>query len=60
MEALKLCEDIRKTPDTSHVCLQSELPNSVGKPGVSDVLPEGYDWYKRRINPAIPLGRERT
>jgi hypothetical protein len=30
-----------------HVSMSTELAASVGKPGVNDVLPEGYDWSKR-------------
>lgn len=61
LEALKECEVLRKREDTSHVCIQSELPNCVGKPGVDDSpVPAGYTWYKRRIDPSIPFGRERT
>ena len=33
----------------SFVGMVSEHPDSVGLPGVSDKLPEGYDWKKRRI-----------
>ena len=40
----------------SHVSIQSELPQSVGRAGVSDP-PADYAHYKRRIDPAIPLGR---
>jgi hypothetical protein len=47
LEALKLTEDLRKAGHR-HVCISSELEDSVGKPGVNDVLPEGYDWKKRR------------
>lgn len=31
-----------------HVSISTEFGDSVGKRGVSDVLPEGYDWKKRR------------
>lgn len=40
----------------SHVAIQSELPQSVGPAGVSDPAAD-YAHYKRRIDPAIPLGR---
>lgn len=40
----------------SHVAIQSELPQSVGKAGVADPA-AGYAHYKRRIDPSIPLGR---
>lgn len=29
-----------------HVSISTELPESVGLPGVSDKLPAGYDWSK--------------
>ena len=58
--ALARCEGLRSAgPHISHVCIQSEIPTSVGKPGVSDPK-DDYDWYKRRIDPSIQLGRERT
>lgn len=47
-EALKLTEALRKA-GRRHVCISTELEDSVGKPGVNDVLPNGYDWKKRRI-----------
>lgn len=47
LAALKLAESLRKEGHR-HVCISSELPDSVGKSGVSDVLPPGYDWKKRR------------
>jgi len=40
----------------SHVTIQSELPHSIGLPGVSDPAAD-YAHYKRRIDPAIKLGR---
>ena len=58
--ALACCEDLRNLRSAgasiSHVCIQSELPTSVGLPGVADV-DSSYSWYKRRIDPAIKLGR---
>lgn len=51
MDALKFCEDRRKE-GKRHVSLSSELPESVGRTGVSTVhaklLPDGtpYDWTK--------------
>lgn len=45
--ALKLTEAKRKE-GLRHVVLSSENPDSVGQKGVSDKLPEGYDWTKRR------------
>lgn len=50
-EALKLAEVQRKRRAAgeliSHVCLSSEHEDSVGLPGVSDKLPENYDWTKQ-------------
>ena len=50
-EALKLAEVQRKRRAAgeriSHVCISSEHEDSVGLPGVSDKLPEGYDWSKQ-------------
>lgn len=40
----------------SHVCLQSEMPESVGQAGVADPGAD-YAHYKRRLDPSIPLGR---
>lgn len=51
--ALKFMEDLRRKraagDDITHVCMQSELADDVTKPGVNDVLPDGYDWKKRRV-----------
>lgn len=59
-QALARCESLRGAgPNISHVCIQSELPSSVGKAGVADPQ-DNYDWYKRRIDPSIQLGRERA
>jgi hypothetical protein len=59
-EALKFAEALRQRrragEPVSHVSLQSELPESVGAAGVADA-PADYAHYKRRIDPAIPLGR---
>jgi hypothetical protein len=59
-EALRFAEDLRARRRAgeriSHVAIQSELPESVGAAGVSDPSPD-YAHYKRRIDPAIPLGR---
>ena len=58
--ALKFAEELRARrragEPVSHVAIQSELPQSVGAAGVSDPA-AGYAHYKRRIDPAIPLGR---
>ena len=59
-EALRFAEGLRARRKAgeriSHVAIQSELPESVGPAGVSDP-PRDYAHYKRRIDPAIPLGR---
>lgn len=59
-EALRFSEALRQRRQAgepvSHVSLQSELPQSVGPAGVADA-PADYAHYKRRIDPAIPLGR---
>ena len=58
--ALQFAEDLRarrrQGEEISHVAIQSELPQSVGKAGVADPGKD-YAHYKRRIDPAIPLGR---
>lgn len=61
-KAMQLCEGLRASRRAgafiSHVCIQSELPESVGQAGVADIDPNsGYDWFKRRIDPSIKLGR---
>lgn len=59
-EALAYAEQLRARRNAgepiTHVSIQSELPQSVGRPGVSDPAAD-YAHYKRRIDPAIPLGR---
>ena len=59
-EALQFAESLRARrrggEAISHVSIQSELPQNVGPAGVADPDP-GYAHYKRRIDPAIPLGR---
>lgn len=59
-EALRFAEDLRARRKAgeriSHVAIQSELPENVGVAGVADA-PRDYAHYKRRIDPAIPLGR---
>lgn len=59
-EALRFAEDLRARrkagEQISHVAIQSELPEAVGRAGVADP-PKDYAHYKRRIDPAIPLGR---
>jgi hypothetical protein len=52
-ETLKFTEMLRlrqrNGEAVAFVTFCSENPNSVGLAGVSDKLPEGYDWKKRRI-----------
>lgn len=59
-EALRFAEQLRARRASgeaiSHVTIQSELPQAVGPAGVADP-PKDYAHYKRRIDPAIPLGR---
>jgi hypothetical protein len=59
-EALAFAEQLRARRTAgepiTHVSIQSELPQSVGRAGVSDPAAD-YAHYKRRIDPAIPLGR---
>ncbi len=58
--ALKFAEELRARrvagEKISHVSIQSELDETVGPAGVSDPPPD-YAHYKRRIDPALPLGR---
>jgi hypothetical protein len=58
--ALQLAEELRGRrragAPISHVAIQSELPESVGAPGVADPAAD-YAHYKRRPDPSIPLGR---
>jgi hypothetical protein len=46
--ALKICESLRNESDVRFVTMAIENPDQVGKMGVSDKLPDGYDWKKRR------------
>jgi hypothetical protein len=59
-QALAFAEELRarrkQGEAISHVAIQSELPQDVGAAGVSDPASD-YAHYKRRIDPAIPLGR---
>ena len=59
-EALRFAESLRRRrregEPISHVAIQSELPQAVGEAGVKDA-PADYAHYKRRLDPAIPLGR---
>ena len=59
-QALRFAEELRARrkggEPISHVSIQSELPDAVGPAGVADPGSD-YAHYKRRIDPAIPLGR---
>jgi len=59
-QALRFAEELRSRRKAgeaiSHVTIQSELPEAVGPAGVADPSAD-YAHYKRRIDPAIPLGR---
>ncbi len=46
LAALAEAERLRKA-GMHHVCISTDLGDSVGAPGVSDRLPEGYDWSKQ-------------
>lgn len=46
LAALAEAERLRKA-GAAHVVISTELATSVGAPGVSDRLPEGYDWSKQ-------------
>lgn len=50
-QAVQYCESLRQRRRTgerlSFITMQGEDPNSVGEQGVSDKLPEGYDWTKQ-------------
>ena len=52
LPAMSLVETLRRRKHAgepvSHVCLSTDLPGNVTEPGVSDKLPDGYDWTKRR------------
>ena len=53
--ALTFMEELRAKrragEEISHVCMQSEMPESVGEAGVADPKAD-YDWRKRREDPA--------
>jgi hypothetical protein len=40
-------KDPQGLPVNNHVVMNSELGDCVSKPGVSDELPQGYDWSKQ-------------
>lgn len=46
LQALAFAEEKRKHPGTDHVCISSQLSESVGKAGVSDP-PADYEWSKQ-------------
>ncbi|MFT3858271.1 MAG: hypothetical protein QM742_12485 [Aquabacterium sp.] len=46
-EARRKDKDDQGRPLHTHVVLNSELGDHVGKPGVSDELPEDYSWSKQ-------------
>lgn len=50
-QALARCEALRRAAAAgapiSHVCLSTELPGNMTKPGVADP-PADYSWTKRR------------
>ena len=60
--SLALCEDLRARAragaSISHVCISSDLVDSVTLPGVNDKLPADYNWTKRRkaFEPGRPSG----
>jgi hypothetical protein len=45
--ALAHVATLRELPEVSFVTFVSQNPDSVGKPGVSDKLPEDYSWSKQ-------------
>lgn len=57
---LKFAEQLRakrkEGAPISHIDIKSENTDSVGQDGVASA-PKDYAWYKRRVDPAIPLGR---
>lgn len=67
LPALAFSESKRKEKDAQgrplnhHVVTNSELGDSVGKPGVSDELPADYSWSKQhRGGPPGPDGQPKT
>jgi hypothetical protein len=59
--ALAQCEGLRAARAAgayiTHVCIQSELMDSVGQAGVAEP-DHDYNWHKRRPDPLEPVGRE--
>lgn len=67
LPALAFAEGKRKEKDDAggtlnqHVVINSELGDCVSKAGVSDELPEGYDWSKaHRGGPPLAEGLPKT
>lgn len=67
LAALAFSESKRKEKDAAgnachnHVVINSELGDCVGKPGVSDELPEDYSWSKsHRGGRPAPDGQPKT
>jgi hypothetical protein len=52
-DALKFMETLRETDELWYVGMVSQNPNSVGKPGVSDKLPDDYSWSKQHRSDAV-------
>jgi hypothetical protein len=48
-ESLKFMNELRANPKNCFVTFVSENPNSVGKPGITEVGSD-YSWTKRRHN----------
>jgi hypothetical protein len=58
--AIEFCESLRRARNLgaslSHIVIQSEPADMVGQPGVGKAIEN--TWYKRRADPAIPVGRD--
>ena len=55
-EALKYMEVLRKAGDIYYIGMVAENTESVGKPGVSDKLPDDYSWTKQHRGDGEPDG----
>jgi hypothetical protein len=55
-EARRKDQDAQGQPLNRHVVINSELGDSVGKPGVSDDLPPDYSWTKSHRGGPPPSG----
>lgn len=53
---MKASEALRRGGMARFICSTTEDSNMVGKMGTDQVGPD-YNWYKRRPDPTIPLGR---